>query len=297
MNRYAWAILTALVILIAVPAQAEPSITFTATTLEVGDTWTDHSLLATSITFQRNDSYRDLPPEPRATSVDRTKTVKVREVTGSGKIGEIEVTYGAVVQDGVDRTSLFAGRTYVVSLKGNKATALEYSDGTIPPESEAEFVLWDNNRHEQVRAMNRTFGGETLVVGQTLRAVDPNDLIDADSGMTVSNFAMVLQSISSDGEEATFAITFDLANSVKKIKNATADDEEPFGSMQLALAGTLVAKKNSRIVSIDLSGPAIVTGTKAVDGGYRGGGNAKMQRAKTISGNGTSTLSTTYVYP
>lgn len=145
--------------------------------------------------------------------------------------------------------------------------------------------------------MNRSFGGETLVVGDTLRAVDPDDLIDADSGMTVSDFTMTLQSISADGENATFAVTLQLANSVRKRKDATAEDEEPFGAMRLTLEGTLVATKNSRITSIDLGGPVTVAGTKPVDGGYRGAGNVRAQRAKTISGTRTATLSTKYVYP
>ena len=95
--------------------------------------------------------------------------------------------------------------------------------------------------------------------------------------------------------------TCDCGNRNKREKTTAGGEVSPTVrstvNSPLALSGTLVAKKNSRIVRIDLAGPAIVAGTKAVDGGYRGGGSAKVQRAKTISGTGTATLTTTYVYP
>lgn len=297
MNRYAWTILTALLVLTAAPLQAQPSITFAPSSIEAGDTWMDHSILSTAITFRRNDSYRDLPSDSRSTSVDRTKIVKVTQVTGNGKIGGLEVRYLDVEQDGVGRTSLFAGKVYVVTLKGNRATGVRYADDAAVPEDEAAFVLWDNNRHEQARAMNRTFGGKTVAIGEELRGVDPDDLIDADAGMTVRDFVMKLESVSPDGEEATFAVKLEMASSVKKRKDATADDEEPFGTTRLDLEGTLVAHTNSRILRLDLRGPASVDGTKLVEGGARGAGSTKVPRAKTIQGTGTARLTTTYVYP
>lgn len=278
-------------------AESPQSITFAASSVTVGDTWIESASYTSDLTFALHDSFRDLDPVSRSTSVEREKSVKVVETTANGRIGTIEVTYTAVRSDGINLMSTFAGRTYRVALKGNKVESVTYANGTIPPEAETTFVLWDNNRHDQVRAMNRTFGGRTVAIGETLLAKDPSELIDADSGMTVTNFSMKLASISADGQSATFALRLTLANKVKKAKGAPPEAADPFdtSSMTLDLAGSLLATTGSRITGIALTGPVTVGGSKESADGVKGAGGA-AKRAMTVSGSGTAVLVSSYRY-
>lgn len=289
--------LTAILLCATIAIAEEPaSITFAASSVNAGDTWTDTSSYETSLALSLNDSYRDLPATTQTTSVSRTKRVKVLSAQGNDRLTGVEVEYSAVELNGADVTSSFAGKKYVITVQGNKPATIAYANGGIPPDDELAFVASDNNRHGQLRAMNKTFGGKTVAVGETLRVSNPDDLIDAEAGMRVRDFSMTLASI--DGDTAIFDVVLELSSDVRKPKKAAPEaDTWDTGALRLDLTGTLEARAStSRIVALSLTGPASISSRKATSG-KKGPPHAQVDRVATMSGEGEARLSSSYVYP
>jgi hypothetical protein len=287
------------------PPEPPPSVTFGEVPVVVGDSWTESSTYTTTTTLALNDGYRDLDAVVRNTSVEQEKTVTVKEVVGNDRITAVEVVYTMVKLNGTDLTSTFAGKTYLVTVTGNKAAVVTYAAGGSPSDAEVAFVASDNNRLGQMRAMNKTFGGKSVAIAQLpyeMRASDPTELIDAEAGMTVRDFKMVLTNVTGEGEEqtASFDVVLELSSGARKPKGAAATDPDPFdtSSMTLDLTGVLVADVTTgRIASISLSGPATITARKNDPRGKKGGGSTASERFLSVAGTGAATMESSYTYP
>jgi hypothetical protein len=283
--------------MVNVATAAAQSVTFGPGGVSTGDRWTDVSSSSTSATANLNDSYRDLGPQPPSTSSKTSaKTVTVTDVAGNDRINEFEAAYSNVVINGTDMTSLFAGKRYRVSVNGNHVSAISYPDGGTPTATEIAFVSVDNARVGQFRAMQKTFGGKSVSVGDELHASHPEDLIDVDAGFSISDFTMKLQSVSGEGSArtATFALTMNIANSVKRGKGGAGSPYET-SSMSMNLTGTLTALvESSRITGIELGGPATFSGRKGTSGVK---GKSHAPRETTLSGSGEAAITSSFSYP
>lgn len=289
--------LTAILLCAAFASAEEPqSITFAASSVNPGDSWIDSSSYETTLALSLHDSYRDLPPTTQTTSVSRVKRVEVLSALGNDRLTGVEVEYSSVEINDVDVSSTYTGKKYVITVQGNKPATVKYANGDTPPDDEVAFVASDNNRHGQLRAMNKTFGGKTVAVGETLRAANPDDLIDADAGMRVRDFSMTLASI--DGDTAIFDVVLELSSDVRKPRKAAPDASTwDSGALRIDLTGTLEARATtSRIVALTLTGPATISSRKATSG-KKGPPHAQVDRVASMSGEGEARLSSSYVYP
>jgi len=296
MNTRTIALTAMLLCAVLASADDRDSITFAASSVNAGDSWTDISSYETSLALSLNDSYRELPPTTQTTSVSREKRVTVLSAQGNDKLTGVEVEYDSVEINGVDVTPAYAGKKYVITVQGNKPATIKYANGDTPSDDELLFVASDNNRHGQLRAMNKTFGGKTVAVGDTLRVSNPDDLIDAEAGMRVRDFSMTLKSI--EGDTAIFDVVLELSSDVRKPKKAAPDASVwDSGALRLDLTGTLEARATtSRIVALTLTGPASISSRKATSG-KKGPPNAQVDRVQTMSGEGEASLSSSYTYP
>jgi hypothetical protein len=300
-----------LLIVAATAATAEP-LTFGTVTLSTGSTWTQSGRYGSSIRLSVDNgmgtghSYSASVPPAEALqekSVAVVKTVTVRAMAGP-KISAADVEYSSVRINNVDVTSKFSGKTYVLTINGSRVNAVSYPGGAEPPADEVAFVRGDNVNIGQMREMDRTFGGKSVNIGDTLRAQDPEDLFDVQAGFSVDFFSMRLARV--DGEAADAVATFDLSlnvsSSIRKGKNAAASDPEPFADSRVTLRLDGVLRANvatGRILEIDLSGPASASGSRDAEAegvkgkGGRGGASTRRMSA---SGTGTGFMKSTYSY-
>jgi len=292
-------------------------VTFGAPAVTTGTSWTETSTYGSSIDIVSNNGMSDssrytqstLTPAQahQQTSTSRTKTLTVLDMAGQ-RIGSVDVSYRSVQVNGADLTSLFS-KHYVISLNGSHVSSVAHADGTSLTDAEAAFVTRDNTNIGQMREMARTFGGETVAVGDSLRSKNPDDLFDVQSGFSVDNYKMTLSAVT--GESATFDVLLVVSSHVKKPKGAPANAEAPFGSaadngtssVKMTLNGSLVADvATGRIQSFSLFGPVTASGSqdahgKAADGSDLGTGTKGGQVRRTImSVSGSASLSASFTY-
>jgi hypothetical protein len=307
--------------LVAVLALASPAfaVTFGSATLAVGDSWTETSSYGSDITVtidngmgagnpHNGNSLLGPTQRRQQKSISRVKSVKVTSVAAS-RISGLEVQYSQVTVNGVDQTSMFAGKKYAIDIDGNHVSSVAYVGSTAEvPAAEVAFVTSDNSNVGQVREMRRTFGGETVSIGSSLTAKNPNDLFDVGTGLTVSSFSMKLTSVEGEAPNqiASFDVALTITGGVKKGKGASGDAPFATSSVQMNLAGPLRASvANGRIIDFSLSGPATAGGEKESKGKNKSGqevvgkkgANGAGSRSMVVTADGTASLAASFVYP
>lgn len=305
-------LITLAALLIVAPLSA--AITFGTSSVDVGSSWTETSRYGSSIDVTvdngmgvGNPHNATLAPTQshQEMSVQRTKTITVTSMQGR-KIGGFSVQYTSVLINGTDVSAMFASNTYAIDINGNHVGSVTYADGSTPPAAELAFVQSDNSNIGQVREMANTFGGETVDVGGSLSAKNLDDLFDVQSGFNVDSYSMTLDSVSQDGQTATFDVSLQISGSVKKGKGSDPNASAPFSSssLHLALTGQLHADVASgRVLDFSLTGPATAGGQKEAHGKDNHGNDVVGKkgpngdpRSQSVTATGSATLSASFSY-
>lgn len=303
--------------LLAQPAAA----TFGSAAVAAGDTWTESSGYGSDIEFTLDNgmggsTWTDADANLQLTeaqrhqnpSVSRVKRVQITGLQGH-KIGGLEVEYTEVKINNTDVSGLFSGKKYAIDINGNHVNSVTLVGGGALSESEEAFVKRDNSNVGQARELRRIFEGETIRIGDSLGAKNPEDLFDLTAGFTVDSFSMTLMSLDGSGasQTATFQVSLAISSGgVKKHKNDSGS-EAPFAtsSLHFSLNGPLIANVSmARLISFDLSGNATAGGQKeskgkdrtGTDQSGKKGANGSQSRSMSISGTGTAFLNASYNY-
>lgn len=286
--------LALILLMISVSPLAAAEITFDPTDVAAGETWTETGSYGSNVTVTRSDSVQTFPAATQITSVTRTKVMKILAVGGDSRIDSLEVSYSAASLPDV------VGKTYLLTVQGQKVDAVTYKDPAngSPSAAEEAFVKKDNSHFGQFRALNRIFrGNSTFTTGQSPRKINKNDaaeLVNASGDMAVDDLDLTLADVigSGDDQVAVFDVVLKLKGSIKskpKQGDETLIAEKFAGDVLMDLTGTLRVKVNCRPAGLNLNGTHTMRATRFAPGPPERGRD-KM----TVNADGTTTLNFSY---
>jgi hypothetical protein len=279
-------ILTAAALLTGLGLSAD-TVQLTARPLAVSESWTESLANSASLTLTIHDSYRD-QQKTVTTEVAVTRQVTILALAPNGEASDLAVTYVAATTNGT--TLPVQGRTYHVSIQGNRVGSVTYAGGGAPPAEEEEFVRRENRSLDRVSAFQRIFDGIATDAWVDVPKPLAGRLMNVDDETVVDSMRVRFRGVTGTGDDAVaeFDASLSLVTPMKKGKNHK-EEEAPFaGTLRREFPSGIirVALQSCRPVDLDFHG----TGTDTLSASRAAHGKAGKHDRMTVSGVGSSSL-------